>query len=86
MTRLPGMIVPASVVVLMILSCVSCIPLVKESNAPPIDKYSLSVLYKNDDERILVLPVWEKYPVVMSEQSIKESSTLSFGTPLFIKS
>ena len=85
MTKLPGMIVSASVVVLMLISCVSCIPLVKESNAPPIDKYSLSVLFNNDNERILVLPVWEKYPVIISEQSIKESSTLSFGTPLFLK-
>jgi len=85
LTRLPGMTVPVSVVVLMLISCVSCIPLVKESSAPPIDKYSLSVLFKNDDERILVLPVWQKYPVIISEQSIKESSTLSFGAPLFLK-
>ena len=85
MTRLPGMIVPVSVVVLMLLSCVSCIPLVKESSAPPIDKYPLSGLFKNDNERILVLPVWQKYPVIISEQSIEESSTLSFGTPLFLK-
>jgi hypothetical protein len=76
MTRFLGMVVPVSVVVLMILACVSCIPLVKESSAPPIDKYSLSGLFKNDDERILVLPVWKKYPVIISTQSIEESSTL----------
>lgn len=85
MTRLPGMIVRVSVVVLMLLSCVSCIPIIKESSAPPIDKYSLSVLFNNGNERILVLPVWQKYPVIISEQSIEESSTLSFGTPLFLK-
>lgn len=85
MTRLPGMIMPVSVVALMLLFCVSCIPLIKEFSAPPIDKYSLSVFFKNDDERILVLPVWQKYPAIITEQSIKESSTLSFGAPLFLK-
>jgi len=85
MTRLPGMIVRVSVVALMLLSCVSCIPLIKESSAPPIDKYSLSVFFKNDNEHILVLPVWQKYPAIITEQSIEESSTLSFGAPLFLK-
>ena len=63
----------------------SCFPLIKESHVPPIDKNPLINLFKNENEQILVLPLWEKYPVVMSEESISESSTLSFDTPLFLK-
>ncbi len=64
----------------------SCFPLVKESRVPPIDKnLPINLLFKNENERILVLPLWEKYPVVMSDESISESSTLSFDTPLFLK-
>ena len=33
----------------------------------------------------MVLPVWEKYPVIITTKSIEESSTISVGTPLFLK-
>ena len=70
---------------ILVLIFTSCFPLIKESSVPPIDKNPLLNLFKNENERILVLPLWEKYPVVMSEKSISESSTLSLSPPLFLK-
>lgn len=65
-------------------SCISCFPLIKTSSVPPIN-ISDNNLFESDNERILVLPLWQNYPVVMSEKTISESSTLSFSTPLFLE-
>lgn len=88
MTRLPEMMTRVLTDIFILLACissVSCIPLVKESSAPPIDYDLLSSFFKNANERIMVLPVWEKYPVIITTKSIEESSTISVGTPLFLK-
>ncbi len=60
-----------------------CIPIVKQSPAPPVDHPQVGELFTVTDEHLMVIPVWEKYPTVHSEQSIRESSTLRLGNPVF---
>lgn len=69
--------------IVIIATCISCIPLIKTSSVPPINILNNN-FFENDNEKILVLPIWQKYPFVMSESSISESSTLSLNEPLFL--
>jgi len=60
-----------------------CIPFVKKSSAPPVVHPQLGELFAVEDENTMVIPVWEKYPAFISEDSIRESSTLWLGDPVF---
>ena len=59
------------------------LPMVKESAAPAIATSMLTRLFPDPGENTLLIPVWEDYPVIISEGSIRESSTLHIGEPVF---
>lgn len=60
-----------------------CLPLVKESSALPITHPRLDELFPVSSEETVVIPVWEKYPAFISEDTIRESSTLRLADPVF---
>ena len=68
---------------LSLLALNGCFPVVKESPAPQVSHSKLSELFPYKDENIMVIPVWQDAPTIMSEESISESSTLWLSAPIF---
>ncbi|MDT8422056.1 MAG: hypothetical protein RQ754_16635 [Desulfuromonadales bacterium] len=76
---------PWILLVFSLLLLVSCIPLIKESRPPQVSHPYLDRLFPRDDEQVVIIPVWQKYPIFMSEKSIRSDSSLCLGSPVFTK-
>ena len=76
---------PRILFLLSLLTLVGCFPYVTVSHAPPINLAGLSELFPHEDENIVVIPVWEKHPAILTDESVSETSALWLGAPVFTK-